>query len=69
MLGTVIEKQFYSNNILKTIKIQYSKNMAQRQKRQVENLCQEHSSEKKKKKKERIQWSLVQQVNKYCNQN
>lgn len=68
MLGTVIEKQFYSNNILKTIKIQYSKNMAQRQKRQVENLCQEHSSEKKK-KKERIQWSLVQQVNKYCNQN
>lgn len=39
MLGTVIEKQFYSNNILKTIKIQYSKNMAQRQKRQVENLC------------------------------
>lgn len=51
MLGTVIEKQFYSNNILKTIKIQYSKNMAQRQKRQVENLCQEHSSEKKKKKK------------------
>lgn len=53
MLGTVIEKQFYSNNILKTIKIQYSKNMAQRQKRQVENLCQEHRvrSAKKKKKK------------------
>lgn len=51
MLGTVIEKQFYSNNILRTIKIQYSKNMAQRQKRQVGNLCQEHRVRSAKKKK------------------
>lgn len=29
MLGTVTEKQFYSNDSLKTIKIQYPRNMAQ----------------------------------------
>ena len=29
MLGTTTKKQFYSNYILKTIKIQYPKNMAQ----------------------------------------
>lgn len=29
MLETVTEKQVYSNNILKTIKIQYPENMAQ----------------------------------------
>lgn len=39
MLETVTEKQVYSNNILKTIKIQYPGTWHKRQKKQVQNLC------------------------------
>lgn len=39
MLGTVTKKQFYSNEILKTIKISTQEKWHKRQKRQVPNLC------------------------------
>lgn len=69
MQQSVTEKQFYSDDVLKTLTIQYPRNMAlETEETGTKPVLRTHRSAKKP-KREQIQWSLVQQTNKYCNQN
>lgn len=58
MLGTTTKKQFYSNYILKTIKIQYPKNMAQEtEETGTKPVLGTQSQKCKKKKKKTQKWN------------
>ena len=75
MLGTTTKKQFYSNYILKTIKIQYPKNMAQETEetgtKPVLGTQSQKCKKKKKKKKPKNGTDTTEfgTISKYCNQN
>lgn len=69
MLGTTTEKQFYSNYILKTIKIQYPKNMAQETEETGTKPVLGTQSQKCKKTKKGTDTMEFGTISKYCNQN